>query len=151
MSNRQIHLGYNTAAPVIVAVVIINEAGFGVLCYGQLRVLVNLNAQSKARALFLWLREVFGYRCEASAPVGHIMGPEWGWPLTFASCLQETGAWWSLTEPICVFPQWMFMRGRRSWYLAEVSWANVRETVFQVLCWRSIWKREMTFRFRKTY
>lgn len=78
MSNRQIHLGSNTAASVIVAVVITNEAGFGVLCYGQLRILVNLNAQSKARALFLWLRDVLGYRCEASAPVGHITGPEQG-------------------------------------------------------------------------
>lgn len=62
MSYRQIHLGYNTAASVIVAVVFINEADFEISCYGQLRVLINLKAQSKARTLFLWLRDVCGYR-----------------------------------------------------------------------------------------
>lgn len=111
MSYSEIHLGYNTAASVIVAVVFINEAGFEISCYGQLRVLINRKAQSKARALFLWLRDICGYRWEASTLVGHIIGrPEWGWPLTFTSCLKETGVWWSLTGRMCFFSEGVYDR-----------------------------------------
>lgn len=93
MSYGQTHLGYNTAASVIAAVVIINEAGFEVSCYGQRRVLINLKARSKARGLFLWLRDVCGYRCEASAPVGHITGQREGdpWLLQVVFKRQEPG------------------------------------------------------------